>query len=708
MLATQPSATNSPFGRAATITGTGGGSQTISSIALSNNRTTTGLSSGTAVGTLSVTLSPITPTFPYSGTNLHLSTSGADSGGVCNTTNGAGNGSFQVGAGDTLQTNGALTAGNKAVCVAASESGAAPAGQAFTITVGNLINAATTFCPANGGGNGTSGSPWHYNCIQAAVNAAVSGDTVFLAGGNWVLDSGDASFVSINKAGITLRGLDSGNTFDVYGHINNAGGTTMCPTTGSSITCVKQTGTSYPPGQSANWKGFIRFGLDGQQAPNCVNETVANIFFDGSTTTAGGDYDGILAFDQCPGPITMTNIRVLTYQDAGFNGSTQLFSGSSKNVLLQNSMLGNPLSTINGHYGGGQAYESAIITGETVINNYWWQGVYNPTFNDNIVAIGNTFDMTQTDLDPAMGVTGCGLNPSGNGAHLCGTNAGTQGNFHATFSNNYLNSGNARQFAIGGAVNDWSGVPATSTTGNINDLHFTGNWMFGTNVALDACEWHLFNDQSNCANNGMSINALADTGCNLSNSGNPYMNTNNSLIGTLSSQLNAYGTGTGVPCFSSSNPINGQFVPAQVYNYTGQQNYLSSPSNQYNFNANTFNPTVTDNFCAGGTTFTQTDSTQCATTGFTTSPTASFTLGPLSGTIVPFTATNFTAQYGAVKWLASTSSTPPTSSGQSGTGAGWSFTPPIQLSGVAHGNTVFLWTMDSVNRISAAASHVVP
>jgi hypothetical protein len=142
-----------------------------------------------------------------------------------------------------------------------------------------------------------------------------SGDTIFLAGGNWRLDTRDATYVAINKA-ITLVGAGSGNSFDAYGHINNASGTTMCPTAGTSITCVYQTGPSYELGAIPTPAGFIRFGLDGVglgAATNCVNETISHIFFDGSTTTAGGDYLGILAIQSCAGPVTLADIRVLTF-----------------------------------------------------------------------------------------------------------------------------------------------------------------------------------------------------------------------------------------------------------------------------------------------------------------------------------------------------------------------------------------------------------
>jgi hypothetical protein len=158
-----------------------------------------------------------------------------------------------------------------------------------------------------------------------------------------------------------------------------------------------------------------------------------------------------------------------------------------------------------------------------------------------------------------------------------------------------------------------------------------------------------------------------------------------------------------------TNPI---LVTARVYGFNAQKNYLSSPSNQYITNSNTISPVQTNNFCspAAGTV------TGCSTTGFNTAPTVSFTLGPLgAGGIVPINSPTFTAQYGAVQWLASTSSTVPTSSDArwSSNNASFpnsqanSYIPPVSLSGAAHGSTVYMWVMDSANNISAAASQVV-
>jgi hypothetical protein len=338
-------------------------------------------------------------------------------------------------------------------------------------------------------------------------------------------------------------------------------------------------------------------------------------------------------------------------------------------------MLGIPL--FNGTYGGGQAFESVNDNRETLINNVIWQGAYNPTANESVVFSGNYTDMSQTgSLDPAFGPGGCAP------GNQCVTNEGYAGSFHLTFSNNYTTAGSL-MLAMGPSVND------PNTNRDTSDVHYTGNWLYGSDVALDSCVWHIFNDQGNCLTGGMAVNSGADANCNPTNNGQPYENKNNSLIGTASARLNAYGTGT-IPCYDAANPVpTGTTMPIHVYNYTAQKNYLNSPGNQYNSNANTFNPTITVNFCVGST-FTQTDSSSCATTGFTTAPTVSFTLGTLSNGVVQFASTSFTAQYGAVKWLASTSSTTPTPSDSR-----WSFLPPVSLA-AAHGSIVYMWVMDSV------------
>jgi hypothetical protein len=151
-----------------------------------------------------------------------------------------------------------------------------------------------------------------------------------------------------------------------------------------------------------------------------------------------------------------------------------------------------------------------------------------------------------------------------------------------------------------------------------------------------------------------------------------------------------------------------------VYGFNATQNYLSSPNNQYLTDANGISPAQSNNFC-------NTSSfSGCNTSGFTTPPTCSFTLGTLSGSIVPFASTTYTAQYGAVQWLASTSATTPTSAdarwnndndhGIGDVSGGNSYLPPVSLTPVSHGNTVYAWVMDSASpsHISSCGSVAVP
>lgn len=699
-------------GRVPTGGGIGGGSQIPSSIVIGGdgcsgsacnvpniddafaNNVPSGLPpNGTYIGTLSTILSSGVP--PFSGSYSILNSN--PSGGHCTTgpLDGLATTHFQIASGDQLQYNtGATVTSSYNICVQAL-SGSNSTTQEFTVAVHGVRNA--SLAASGCAGSGTIASPWNYLCIQNAVNSAITGDTVFLSGGNWRLDTGDATYVSINKA-VTLLGAGSGNTFDSYGHINNAGGVTQCPTSGTNITCVYQTGPSYASGAATTPAGFIRIGLDGGAAPNCVNETVAHIFFDGSTTTAGGDYEGTLAFENCPGPITMSDIRFLTYGNPTVNPETQLYVQLSTNILIKNSMMANPL--VGGSYNAGQAFESVANSGIMLTNNYFWQGVYNPTDDDNVTFSGNYTDMTQAGFDPAFGVSGCGLNPGNIAGHACPASGGLTGTFHATFANNYNNGGSLAGMSIGSAVND------PTTNGNVSDLHFTGNWVVGSTVSIDSCVWRIFADQGNCTSGGMSINAQANSSCVLSNNGNTFAITNNSLVGSTAAELNAQATGTMV-CYDTANP-GGITVNLEVFGFSAQNNYLSSPSNQYNTNTNTIGPVQSGNFCtsSAGTV------SGCATSGFTTAPTISFTFGNLyniGGThYAPFASTNFTAQYGAVQWLASTSSATPTSGGQAGTGAAWSYTPPAWLAGVAHGNIVYLWVMDSANHISAPASAIIP
>jgi hypothetical protein len=685
-------------------------------------------------------MSPIAPTFSYSGTNLHLSASGTDSGGVCNATNSAGNGSFQIINGDILATNGALTAGNKSICVAASKSGVAATGQPLTIAVGTLRDAAAGAGTGGCTGNGTSGSPWNYACIQNAVNSSVDGDTVFLRGGNWALNTTtDANHVVIYNKAINLVGVASGNTFDAWGHINNPKPTPdLCPTSGTSITCVYQTGKSYNnntcPGFPWHCPGAIFIGPPENSSadPACHDVSVSGIYFDGSLTTAGGGLAGLLYVSSCTGPTLINDVRFLAATNIPVSGGGTSYEGqfvtaATENVTILNSLFADPLLP-GGVYSGAQALQltggNGIGNNYLIQNNVIYQGALNAIYLSHVVFTGNqTYNYNDgtgdTAIDPAAGYAGASV-----GGLPCGeTGISTgrcSGDIDLTLTNSLWYAGKpglsgSHTIAIGSTVND------PSTSGGIINLNITGNWVIGNIPDIDSCTWHLFNDEGNCNPGGiigMTINTSVDINCNQSNYGLPFAVTNNSLLGSTGAYLNAAGSvstsgGPGSDWISCNGAPSA--IPIRVYGYNAQKNYLSSANNQYVTNSNTISPTQANNFCspnAGSVTGCQTN-----LSNWTTAPTASFSLGPLGvGNIVPIRNTTFTAQYGAVQWLASTSSTAPLANDTrwSSNNAGFpnsqanTYIPPVSLSGVHHGDTVHLWVMDSGNHISAATPQVVP
>jgi hypothetical protein len=681
--ATQAGAGGSPFVQSITLTAT---SQTISSIALSNNSTTNGLPSGTSVGTLSVTMSPMAPTFSYSGSNLHLSASGTDSGGVCNATNSAGNGSFQIIDGDTLATNGTLTSGSKSICVAASEAGVAAKGQAFTITVGNRIDAAATYCAANGGGDGSSGNPWQAACIQAAINAAVNGDTVFLAAGNWQLQIANAPVVTGNK-NVSVLGAGSGNTLDVFGHPSNGSGGPV----GSSVTRIYTSGTNGLGG------GYFTVGLYNQLgSTGCASAnpgpTISHLYVDGSLTQSQGNtggnggINGTMSIQSCNN-VTIDDIRVL--QCCATNPvpspETNFFMWSSSNNTIRNSIFTMP-KIPGSNYSYAQALQTQEEGTHILDNNVFYGQSFNAIYEDNI-----TFTRNYTFF--GCDAIACSSPLGQQGYPGCSTvacwNSGNTGSHGYFMRNNYWNSANGNDMDLGGGVND------PSTEGTINDLELTGNWIFGARVAIDSCESHLY---------GGCVSDNGSTGAGMQVYG--LTATNNTLVGSSEAHLNATGTGCGNQGVSTACATGSTYPNETMVNYSASQNYLSGPSNQYNANAYTITPSVSNNFCSGSS------FGGCNTTGFTQAPTVSFTLGPLAGSVVPFNSETFTAQYGAVQWLASTSSTAPTSGdtrwrSNNANSAGNTYLPPVSLA-ATHGNTVYLWVMDSANHISAAASTVVP
>jgi hypothetical protein len=662
--------------------------QSLESIALSGSSfvsgSAAGYPSGSYIGTLSTILSPATPVFD--GSYQLVASGGSCSGG--DTTH------FEI-SGDAVEVNGAPPAGTYTICVKATEGGTSLT-QGFTLTGGNLINA-SSYCAANGGGNGSASSPWQAACIQAAVNAANPGDTVFLAAGNWKLNTANSS-VSIATA-INLVGAGSGNTFDTYGHPNNG----FCSTYGASgnnydclangtFTRVYTAGTNYAyAGQTAfGGGGYIQFN-------SCSGCSISNVFIDGSVATGGGDIWGTVNFYNGTNE-TANNVRVWAFGNSGFNPETQFYVFGTTNMLVQNSVFAEP-PIINGsdNYPGGQVFQDQWHNYSTINNNLFYQQTYNGFTVDNITITGNAFYIyTDSIGNPSIYPTQADEGCSNTGCY----NGSTTGDYYYYARNNlFYTPGNS--LGIGGGVND------PTTNGIVNDQQWSGNWLTASAAWLDTCVWRFLSgscDPGEVGSVGMQVDGMSFS--------------NNSVLATASTDLDFRGDGcpgSGGPNVGTGSPCSGSTLNSmQCVDCSAQDNFLSSPSNQYLTDANSVNPSQRNNYCTGSS------FSGCKTSGFTTAPTVSFTLGNLyefNGTYyVPFTATSFTAQYGAVQWLASTSSTPPTSSDSrwSSNNASFpdtaanSYIPPVYLSGVAHGDTVYLWVMDSANHISAPASALIP
>jgi hypothetical protein len=818
ILATQAGATNSPLAQALTITvstivnpqtpsaiaiggdGCGGTSCSVPNIddTFANNVASGLPPNGTYVGTLSTTLSSGTPPFAGSYTILNSNPSG----GKCTTgtLDGAATTHFQIARTDQLQYKSSATAGTSYnICLQAT-SGSNSTTQEFTVTVHSIRNASAASSGCTG--TGTSASPWNYLCIQNAANAAAVGDTVFLPGGNWALRTGDATYVSIDKA-ITFLGAGSGNTFDTWGHINNASATDMCPTRGAAITCLYTTGTSHPYGDTtltggtlAPAGGIIFGNGSGSLDNNCVNLTIANMFVDGSQATDGGGVDGLMVIWNCAGPTLVTNIRHLM-NNGNTSAEGMFYPVQTNNLTVQHSLFAAT--------GGGEAFQTnggnGIGTGYTINNIVMWQYTFNPITISNI-AFMNSQEYVQNTSVSYYGFM-AGSNMGGGNCSQTGVTppGGTcDGDYNISVNNNLFWGGNSRTTTVGGSIND------PSTSGGIAKLNLTGNWVFGSDAEIDSCEWFPRSiGQNQCtatsiqataascsggtitftaantginagdqfgavgfapsgynqfftaatantstvtasvatcpgtetalgyvfqlAGVGMTINTNVDSSCNVSDwTGQPFNVTNNSIVGTSAAAINVSGNATvGIRCWLPG--FTGySLIPINVYNFLGQKNYLSSPSNQYITNAATINPTQSSNYC-NGKIGTWSGGSACNTSNFSTPPTVSFTLGNLfynpaqGANVVPIISPTFSAQYGAVQWVAvdcaTPCSSPPTTplssdsrwssnNGSFPNSAANSYIPPVSLSGVGHGNTVYLWVMDSANNISALASAVVP
>jgi hypothetical protein len=369
--------------------------------------------------------------------------------------------------------------------------------------------------------------------------------------------------------------------------------------------------------------------------------------------------------------------------------------GNTMNATIQNSVFAEPSTFVkNGTYPSSQIMQSSSFDGFVMKNNEFYQLTANPfdvnnaTFTGNYTFLGCDSFGCGAPFNQSFGYSGATKYGDFNGS--------TTGSIHNYAFNNYFNATN-NPIGTGSSVND------PSTSGIENDLQWIGNWIVATTGTIDSCTWRIFGGTDpSCQLGGfMTVEG---------NEVNGFIVTNNSIIASASAQLNANSpgcneSGGGSACGLDSN--NNQTFQARTINYNATQNYLSSPSNQYNHDSSTISPTVSGNFCSGSS-----GGAWCTTSGFTNAPTASFTLGARSGGVVPFATTAFTAQYGAVKWLTSTSPTTPASND-----ARWQYLPPASLA-AASGSTIYLWTMDcagggsacnsSGNHISSPASAVAP
>lgn len=653
-----------------------------------NNSSTTGSEPYNYIGTLSAVLSAGTP--PYSGSYTLLS---GTPGGNC-----AGhtfdNTHFSVSNGDLVinSSGNAPVAGTTYyVCIVPVVGATTTNALALTILVYNFIDAAGTYCASHGGGNGSTGSPWTDACIAYAISQAGTGDTVFLAAGNWALNITGTN-ITISKT-INLVGAASGNTFDVYGHPNNG----FCSTAGSDaclpagFTRIYTTGSNQYPGPA----GFVSFA-------SCSNDNVAHIFSDGSLASSGGNSNGTLNFNNCPGS-TVNDIRVWSYQSAATIAETQFYIYQSNNTSVTNSIFAASPYWSNTQYSGGQIFQSQEQNIQLVKNNMFWEYPFNGFYMDNVTFSDNTtYQMSDPNGNGSNayginGYAGCTYGP------VCRANGGTTGSYHDYYYNNYLTFATRDFMALGGGIND-----PPNGGGVENDIQLKGNWIIGRTAAIDSCGLHLGNGCPYGSTSGSEGPQL-----NLSGNGYSFISQNNSIIGSVGANLTATGSGCtssgqGAACSAGNE--------TQTINFNSTQNYLQSPSNLYNTDAGTITPTVTGNFCdnashSSPTFFAQTDSTNCATaqSAWTTAPTCTFTLGPLTGSIVPITATTFTAQFGAVQYIAQAASSPPSTptSGDArwnysgnGNGGNQSYIPPYSLA-ASHGQTVYMWVMDN-----AATPHI--
>jgi hypothetical protein len=179
----------------------------VARLAISNTTFVSGTPSGTAVGTISVTMAPATPAF--SGM-LSLSTTA----GGCNSANGASNANWQI-SGNSLRSASDSLFTNQSVCVLASQGNsvlglpitliAAPPGY-FVATTGSDASAGTISAPF----------ATVQKCQSAMLASGGSKLACYIRSGTYNMASGGIAWVGGTPGGINMKGADSGELWETY------------------------------------------------------------------------------------------------------------------------------------------------------------------------------------------------------------------------------------------------------------------------------------------------------------------------------------------------------------------------------------------------------------------------------------------------------------------------------------------------------------
>jgi hypothetical protein len=639
-----------------------------------------------------------------------------------------------------------------------------------TIAIGQAVNGSGVIGSSTGTNFylpvyiiGGSGSTW---TLSNSLSTGVSG----------AMTSG---YPVVIQNAVNLVGAGSGNTFDVYGHPKNGYSASYSAvysaiTPSGSIARVYTTGPIYTNSVGAG--GFITIN---NHASGNSGQRISNIFADGSHGFNGGGITGTIILSYCTGCV-VDNIRLWAAdQSITTSGETQFAINLSNSVTVKNSIFAEPPHVTTGpFYSQGESDQTQWNNGHVYINDLYYQTTSNPIDSDSLTY--DRIALYCSNITDGIGIcqynatlveTGCQIGTN------CPPNGGTTGNYHFAIKNSYLYSGSA-PVAIGGGINDPGGSGEINDVSLVGNWLFGGKGAIaGCGYSLISASGGgnlCASGQGNGSGSGMQINC-AGSPCNL-----PFAITGNSLIasgGGSTDILNATGTGIGyafgvyganftgridngtvgnagntltVSAVASGTLQTGQFTGAAgvspntqitascgtncwtingspqsvasgtmvsgynntVYGFNATKNYLSSGNNQYLTDGNGISPVQSNNYCAGSS------FSGCNTSGFTTPPACSFTLGTLSGSIVPFASTTYATQYGAAQWIASTSSATPASAdsrwnndndhGIGDVSGGNSYMPPVSLTPVLHGDTVYAWVMDNNNQISSCGSVGVP